>query len=407
MKQNEKGAGRFDRWFWGVALVAFALLGCFAFPMMAKEEAVGAFADWVQAVGAAKFDTIGMELEFHQALTEEALAYDSKLYTAATTLSGGDPLFKIVAETSKKTEIVTGIIHGDQEADMAKLRDWISVGRQLSLGVKSTIFTNQVEAGSMVVDRANAGEIKKLGKQFDYQSNNGALSDNPEIRGHTDPLTWKTGRKCCSWSPQLTAQGAPEPHLNMIGHACKGDPVDQNPPQTENTPAKKLKWIVQEEMCRGVKVFLETPAISETKESICFLPKAKNIATVLTRGGEDFSTWCLKKFPALAQKERNGPGHDSSNKYKYDDTLKDLLDWANGETKNATSGEDPQFPDATDTLMRIEYRRAENFWVLQEVITGTGVQKRAKGLDVVKALFQGCVPKKAGINNAKADCSVP
>lgn len=411
IKQGEKQPAHFSRRILGIALLAFALLSCFAFSAMSneEEEAVGAFAQWL-ASPVVKFDTIGMELEFHQGLTKDALPYDSKLYTAATLLSGQDPFFKIVAETNKKTEVVTGVFHVNQEPDLVMMRDWIHVGRQLSL---HTVGSFEPKA-----DQKNAKGIQALGKQFDGLGD-GIVAADPledpqgnqlvDYKGdpyRIDPITWNTKT---SWSPQLTAQGPPEPHLKMISYACKlGDKVNQTPPVEANTPLLKLHWIIQEEMCRGVKNFLTDTGISETKESICFLPKATNIATILERPtGTAFSTWCLQKYPALAQKERSGPGFVQSNKFKYQETVDDLLKWADGTTKTATLGEPANFPQWTDTSIRIEYRRAENFWVLQDTITGGTIDtKKATGVDVVKALFQGCVPQKGSVTNVKTFCSV-
>merc|ERR1719493_61123 len=101
-------------------------------------------------------------------------------------------------------------------------------------------------------------------------------------------------------------------HLKMIVPACKqGDPVDQTPPQTENTNIKKLIWIIQEEMCRGVKKYLESD-ISETKETLCFLTKATNIEDKLKRGDKTFAEWCLEKYPNLATKSRGSMNYQNT-----------------------------------------------------------------------------------------------
>lgn len=397
IKESEKQPAHFSRRILGIALLAFVLLGCFAFSSMSKEEAVGEPDDKEStvaiaetAVGEGRFNTIGMELEFHQCLTANNLGYDSLLYTSKSKLADGSPLFKIVAETKRKTEVVTGVINGASQPDMKKLRDWIRVGKELSLGVPAT-------------GRQAATTLAKLGRQFDSGAGTVAQDPGPAL---TDPLEWKAKS---SWSPQLTAQGAPEPHLSMMKYACDPRQTSITPPQTEDTPIKKLTWIIQTEMCQGVARFLKDPRISETKEAICFLPKATNIATVLERGGESFADWCKAANPDLAAIERSGPGFDNrpGKKFKYDQTVANLLAWADGTTKTTTLGYDSNFPVASDDDLRIEYRRAENFFVLQQTITGGSIAAKAElGFYVVEALFQGCIPKFNQINNVKTYCNL-
>lgn len=341
-----------------------------------------------------------MEVELHQVTYEDIagsppINYDTKLYESSMRTEAGQPFYKIVAETANNVEVVTGVAMYNSERDKRLLADWIRIARDLAYESRAW---------------REITSMRRLGRAFEQEGGEGTTLHNNRV-----VFSGKSGR----WSLQITAQGAPRPHLEMMHKACDEGTLPVTP-RACTTDWQKLIYNIQVHMCNSVIKYLMKDSIKETKEALCFLPKATNIKEILKQGDTDFVEWCAESVPDLDVRglvRPNGPhttdprGFPIRGKSDYEMTVDDLLNWANGQTKTVTLKEDSNFPEISlhnpaGSPVRIEYRQTKHFLPL--VQSHAPATRERKSLAVINAIFRGCLTPKGGIpDTIETDCPSP